>query len=139
MGILKKRRASGDIAHRNETAGPLEILVSITLRVGVAASAALIILGLVLLAFHPAGGRDMSIDDAVRFPRGFAEIFSGAFALDPLAVVSLGLLVLILTPVARVAIALGAFAAEKDWKYAAFSGIVLAILVASFALGVAGA
>jgi uncharacterized membrane protein len=139
MVILKKWRAGGEAGHRNEAAGALELLVSFTLRAGVAASAALILIGLVLLTFHPAGGRNMSIDDAVRFPRGFAEIFAGAFALDPLAVVSLGLLVLIMTPVARVVIAIGGFAAEKDWKYAAFSGLVLAILVASFVLGKAGA
>jgi uncharacterized membrane protein len=48
-----------------------------------------------------------------------------------LAVIQLGLLVLIATPVARVALAVGAFFAEKDWIYVGITVLVLAILLYS--------
>ena len=40
-----------------------------------------------------------------------------------------GLLILIVTPVARVAFAAGAFALQRDWTYVAISTIVLALLI----------
>src|SRR5262249_40593476 len=40
-----------------------------------------------------------------------------------------GLLILIATPVARVAFAAGAFALQRDWTYVAISTIVLALLI----------
>jgi uncharacterized membrane protein len=43
----------------------------------------------------------------------------------------LGLLLLIATPVARVAFSIFGFAAEKDWMYVVFTIIVLAILLYS--------
>jgi uncharacterized membrane protein len=45
--------------------------------------------------------------------------------------IQLGLLLLIATPVARVAFSVAAFAAERDWLYVGVTLIVLAILVYS--------
>ncbi|MBZ5602411.1 MAG: DUF1634 domain-containing protein [Acidobacteriia bacterium] len=50
---------------------------------------------------------------------------------DWLGLVQVGLLVLIATPVARVALAVGAFAAERDWIYVGITVIVLGILLYS--------
>jgi len=49
---------------------------------------------------------------------------------DPLAIVDLGLLCLLGTPVAGTAVAVVAFLAARDRRYAAIAGIVLAMLVA---------
>jgi len=46
-------------------------------------------------------------------------------------IIQLGLLLLIATPVARVAFSVVAFAAERDWLYVAITLIVLAILIYS--------
>jgi uncharacterized membrane protein len=54
------------------------------------------------------------------------------------AVVMLGLLLLIATPVARVAFSVVAFAIEGDRLYVAVTIVVLALLLLSFALGAAG-
>ena len=50
-------------------------------------------------------------------------------------IIQLGLLLLIATPVARVAFSVGAFALERDRLYVVITLIVLAILLASFISG----
>ena len=57
-----------------------------------------------------------------------AAIVRGAGALDPAAIIALGLVVLVLTPVARVVFALLAFAEQRDRLYVIFSLIVLGVL-----------
>jgi len=51
------------------------------------------------------------------------------------AVVLVGLLILVATPVARVALLVVAFLAERDWMYVAVSTVVLAVLLASLLFG----
>jgi len=50
---------------------------------------------------------------------------------EPLAIAQLGLLVLLATPIARVAVSVVAFALERDRIYTAITLAVLAILLAS--------
>jgi uncharacterized membrane protein len=66
-------------------------------------------------------------------------VLSGGAHGDPLAVIALGLLVLIATPVLRVAVSIVTFALERDWVYVAITTLVLCILIASFLLGAGGA
>jgi hypothetical protein len=47
------------------------------------------------------------------------------------AIIQLGVILLIATPVARVAFACGAFARERDWRYVAISLVVLGVLAYS--------
>ena len=60
---------------------------------------------------------------------------SGLFRLlrtgDPVALIELGVLLLIATPIARVVFAVVGFALERDRLYVAISMIVLAVLMAS--------
>ena len=46
----------------------------------------------------------------------------------PEFVIAIGLLLLVLTPVARVVFSLIGFAAERDWLYVGLTAVVLAIL-----------
>ena len=55
-------------------------------------------------------------------------IVHGALALDPAAIIALGLVVLVLTPVARVVFALLAFAEQRDRLYVIFCLIILGVL-----------
>lgn len=57
-----------------------------------------------------------------------AAILRGALALDPASLIALGLVVLVLTPVARVVFALLAFVEQRDRLYVIFSLIVLSVL-----------
>ena len=63
--------------------------------------------------------------------RHVSGIVRDAAALHSRGIIQLGLLLLIATPIARVAFAVFAFAAEGDRMYVAFSLIVLAILMFS--------
>jgi len=55
-------------------------------------------------------------------------ILHGVVALQGRAIVQLGVLLMIATPVLRVVFALVAFALERDWLYTMISGVVLALL-----------
>ena len=58
-------------------------------------------------------------------------VVRNAAHLDGRAVIQLGLLVLIATPVTRVIFSVFAFSAQRDWLYVLFTLVVLAILVYS--------
>ncbi len=63
------------------------------------------------------------------------SIVRGAFAFNGDAIAQLGILLLISTPVARVALTLGAFALQRDRKYVVITSIVLALLLYALAFG----
>lgn len=57
---------------------------------------------------------------------------------DPWAYLFLGVVVLAVTPVVRVTLAFGGFAAVRDRAYVLITGLVLAVLLTSLAIGVVG-
>lgn len=63
------------------------------------------------------------------------DVFSRVLALRPSGFLALGLLILIATPILRVAGSIGAFLYERDWRYAAITSLVLGVLVVSLFLG----
>jgi len=63
--------------------------------------------------------------------RSIRAILRYAFALHGRGIIQLGLLILIATPVARVAFSIVGFAAEGDRMYMVFTSIVLLILLYS--------
>ncbi len=115
-----------------------ELMVSAVLRSGVIISAAVIVFGIVLLAIHGFKGIGGSVDAVQNYPHSLGLVVAGLARLDPLSVISFGLLLIIITPVTRVAVSIIAFAMEGDWRYVGITAIVLAVLLLSFALGKAG-
>jgi uncharacterized membrane protein len=109
----------------------MRLLVSWVLLAGVSLAAALIAVG--LAASFVAGwtgsllGRPVADTPAA----SFAGLGEGLLALRPMAISQLGLLVLLATPIVRVATSLVAFALERDGRYVAITAVVLAILLAS--------
>jgi uncharacterized membrane protein YfcA/uncharacterized membrane protein len=100
---------------------------------GVTLSAFFIIIGLVLLPTQPGG---LSIQRLLNFPQTLNQIGQGLLILRPQAIIALGLLILVATPVVRVAASIVSFALERDTKYIIITSIVLAILLFSiFFLG----
>jgi len=92
-----------------------------------------VILSLIILAW---GSALFIIKPApANAPGSVGDIFRGVAKLDPSATVNFGLLVLLITPVARVIAAMIAFALEKDRKYAFVSFAVLVILAISAITG----
>jgi uncharacterized membrane protein len=58
-------------------------------------------------------------------------VLKGVGAGNPAAVIALGLMILLATPIARVAFSVVAFAMQRDRTYVAVTLIVLAVLLAS--------
>ena len=63
------------------------------------------------------------------------EVFMRAISLRPSGFLSLGLLVLIATPVVRVIGSFIAFIYERDWRYAGITFLVLLVVVLSIVIG----
>jgi uncharacterized membrane protein len=70
--------------------------------------------------------------------RRLGAIARGALALDAAAIVQLGLVLLIATPIARVAMSLVAFVLQRDRVYIVVTSIVLALLLFSLTGGIPG-
>jgi uncharacterized membrane protein len=111
-------------------AGDLNRALATTLRTGVIASAVLIAGGF-LLQVARGGGAVQAAAGATQ-P---AAILAGVVALQPPAIINLGLCLLILTPVAVAVVSFLRFLRERNRGMAGAAGVVLAALLVSFALG----
>ena len=126
--------ASVPARDRAQRAGTqMELIISRILQTGVLLSAAVIGLGVLLWAVRGGSGYTPG-----HYPVRLEATLRDAWALRPLAVVQLGLGILVLTPVVRVAASALLFWRERDWTYVAITAAVLAMLVASLALGAVG-
>lgn len=76
---------------------------------------------------------------SAHFPNTIGEIVAGVRNRRGQAIVMAGLLILIATPVARVALSAFLFILARDRLYAMITTVVLVILFISFAVGLAGA
>jgi uncharacterized membrane protein len=121
-----------------------EVVIGRLLRGGVLLSVAVVIAGMVMsFSHHPeyltsrAALEQLTRQDA-HFPATFGEVVSGIRSGNGEAVVMAGLLLLIATPVARVALSIVIFIIERDRVYVMITGAVLLILLVGFAIGVGG-
>ena len=109
----------------------LETIVANLLRTGVSIAAAVVLIGGIGYLMHqgeqPANYHTFHPEPGV--DRTLRGILTGAARFDWLSIIQFGLLLLIATPIARVAFALVAFGLEKDRVYVTVTAIVLAILL----------
>ncbi|MBZ5722078.1 MAG: DUF1634 domain-containing protein [Acidobacteriia bacterium] len=116
----------------------IEDIVGNLLRTGVSLSAFVVLCGaaiyLVRHGLSPANYRIFYGEPSDL--RSLHGIVRGARGLHSRAIIQLGLLLLIATPVARVAFSIFGFAAERDRLYVLFTVVVLAVLAFSL-LGLA--
>jgi uncharacterized membrane protein len=122
----------------------VEVLISTVLRVGVITGFVIIILGIITRFIqHPEIVRSteefahLTADQAL-FPHTIASVVTGIMAGEGEAIIVLGLLLLILTPVVRVAISIATFVYQHDRTFVAVTSLVLFLLLLSFFLGKAG-
>jgi len=108
------------------------LVISWILQGGVLISAFCILLGVVLLPTRPGG---LSPERVLAFPQTLTQVWAGLLILRPQAIITLGLLFLIATPVVRVAASIIAFALEHDRRYILITSVVLVILLVSLFLG----
>ncbi len=112
-----------------------ELAISQVLRGGVLISAAITLLGVVWFYLRMAiTGRA-----PLTYPHSIVEVAQELAHGEPLALIALGLLILLLTPIVRVAISIIVFALERDWLYTIITMVVLLILLVSLLLGRGGA
>ena len=126
-----------------------ELLIANLLRWGVLLSFVIVAVGLATLVisgqtgYGQMGTSDLAgllryQVDGQAFPTSVEATLSGVSTFKPYAIISLGLLLLLIIPVARVAVSIIAFALERDWLYVLITTFVFAMLMVSFALGKAG-
>jgi uncharacterized membrane protein len=122
----------------------IETAISTILRAGVAISITIIAIGLVITFVHhrdyfssrPALGT--LIDARANYTASVSAVIQGAREGRGQSIVMIGILVLIATPVVRVATSIALFAAEHDGVYVAITSVVLLLLILSFVIGAAG-
>lgn len=111
----------------------MEVWISHVLRFGVILAAAVIFLGLVVfVVMRPSSGPTslhqlLHSGETSVSPHG---IIRGVAKGDAIALIQLGVLALILTPVTRVAMSIALFSAERDGVFVIITSIVLAVLLA---------
>ncbi len=124
--------------------GVAEIWVSHLLRAGVMISLIVILAGTVITFQHHrdylTNSRDIRelTGSGWIFPHDLRAVARSALGGSGRGLIEAGLLVLICTPVLRVALTLIIFLLEKDRAYVILSAIVLTLLAISFLLGKAG-
>jgi uncharacterized membrane protein len=111
----------------------VETIVGNLLRTGVALAAMVVALGaLVYLGGHgvePADYRTFRGEPAEL--RSVAGLLRAAAGGQGQAIIQLGVVLLIATPIARVALACCAFMHQRDWRYVAITLVVLGVLAYS--------
>ncbi len=111
----------------------MELIIGNLLRAGVIIAAAVVFLGAVMFFMHHGGAtpsyRVFAGEPA--YLRAIMPVVHDALAFHGLGLMQLGLLLLIATPVARVAFSIGAFALQRDFMYIIITCIVLAVLLYS--------
>jgi uncharacterized membrane protein len=112
----------------------LEIAMGNMLRIGVTVAAITVLAGGILNLAHSHGpAPDYShFHGAPAAEEHVGSIVRGAIHLDGPSLIEFGILLLIATPVCRVAFGVAGFTLLKDRLYAAISALVLGILVISF-------
>jgi uncharacterized membrane protein len=111
----------------------LEKMVALVLRTGVIVAAVVVLGGgLCYLIQHGSDAPgDRAFHGVAAVYRNPRAILIAAVGGDCLGIIQLGLLLLIATPVVRVALSLAGFALERDRTYVTVTAIVLVILLIS--------
>jgi uncharacterized membrane protein len=112
----------------------MEIAISRMLRAGVSAAAVVVLVGWILYLWQTHGVEaDYRHFHGVPSPADqFTPVFEGVRHLNSRSIIRLGILLLIATPIMRVAFCVYSFAVQKDKLYVVVSGIVLTVLLYSF-------
>ena len=118
-----------------------ELFLSNVLRGGVLTSLGVILAGTLVSFFHHpeyvSSPQELArlTQAGAAFPHTVRDVVAGLAELRGQAIVALGLLILVATPVARVAVSILLFLEERDRTYAAITAIVFLLLILSFFLG----
>ncbi len=119
----------------------VELLISNLLRTGVLLSLVIIVIGTTItFVRHPDYAADARGVPGISpggptYPHTVHDVLIQAARGRGQAIIMLGLLVLLLTPVARVAVSIFAFVYQGDRAFVIITSVVLTVLIISFLLG----
>ncbi|WP_418791708.1 DUF1634 domain-containing protein [Phosphitispora sp. TUW77] len=99
-------------------------ILEILLRAGSVLSIVLMAGGMVLLLASDGGLNEQRLEG-----HGFVQLIAGVIALNPIDIMTFGILVLLFTPLLRVIGAFFSFLIKKDIKYSVISFGVLLIMI----------
>jgi uncharacterized membrane protein len=120
----------------------LRVWTPVLLRTILIAATAVLAIGLFLMATYAPGyyvQRYRAVEAGhIHQHETFAQIISGSVARDPHSVMTLGLFILTLVPLARVAFCFLLFLKQRDYIYVGLTAYVLIGLVAGVLLGKIG-
>jgi uncharacterized membrane protein len=112
----------------------MEIAISRMLRAGVSVAAVVVLVGWTLYLWQ-AHGVEPNYRNFHGIPSPadrLTPVFEGIRHLDSRSIIRLGMLLLIATPIMRVAYCIYSFASQKDKVYVLISSVVLTVLLYSF-------
>jgi uncharacterized membrane protein len=119
-------------------------MISWVLRGGVTISIVVVLAGMIItFVHHPEYFRSRPALGALTnpgtsYPSTIRAVIEGVREVRGQAIITLGLLLLIATPVARVAVSIAVFVIERDRLYVVITTVVLGLLLLSFVLGANG-
>ncbi|MCC6483256.1 MAG: DUF1634 domain-containing protein [Armatimonadetes bacterium] len=113
----------------------METAISRLLQAGVALAALVVAVGAVIYLLHHANQKAAysAFQSEPSHLRYVTSIIEYARDASGRGLIQLGLLILIATPIARVAFSAIAFAVQRDWLYVGITLVVLVLLAASLA------
>ena len=141
-GHRRQQLSPEEVAEMEEKVRKVELAISLVLRIGVVVSVAVIATGLGLMFAHHAAYLPVHghfsykelTSKSTPFPHSFASLGHSIAHGDGRGIVVLGVLILILTPILRVAVGVLSFIYEKDPPMAIVTLYVLVVLIGSFFL-----
>ena len=141
MTQTRATTAGPPMGAHDQRARSVELLISNLLRVGVGLSLLIVAVGTVISFVHhpdyltqPPALQRLTTPGAA-FPHTLHDVLIGVRDFRGQAIVMVGLMLLIATPVARVAVSILGFLYEHDRRYVIITAVVLALLLLSFVLG----
>jgi len=135
FGEDQQKGISGSVKDKD-----IQVIIGWILRVGVATSMILVFIGGIFFVYR----HGYSIPDYRTFKgvpvfiHDFGGIINGVITFKGQAIIQLGIILLIATPIIRVAFSAVGFLLEKDYLYTFITLIVLLIILASMISGYAG-
>jgi uncharacterized membrane protein len=127
VGSVKR----GDGTQQNVYASVYKVLLA-----GMIVSTAIYVIAIVRALLHP---EYIPITpEWIKQQYHLSVLAHGIISLDPTALMVVATALLILTPVARVAVSIYAFAVDRDAKFVAVSSIVFLIMIITVVLGILG-
>ncbi|MGA2229532.1 MAG: DUF1634 domain-containing protein [Tepidisphaeraceae bacterium] len=129
---------------RDQTVHKVELLISDLLRIGVSCSLLIVVAGTVLsFAHHPdyvSSPQELAkiTGKGAVFPHDLPTIWAEILQGRGRAIIMAGLILLVATPVMRVAVSVFAFAKQRDPAFVVLTTVVFVLLCLSFFMGKAG-